>query len=253
MGHVQASFSVLALILLNFSCSVSSKLPLAKRALPTNSNCDPRFQACRKGDWVSEEVADCEYHGPKITCNAIGDHTLSWIVDEDKNNACLPSQGLQFTCGDPNTHTRCVCNDGNVFYRHFRNAPLLNQCKCQYWPAEDIGVQSPAFCTGYYTGGRSKVHHWICCNNCQDREENTCDGKTWQGGSHLDYCGACGESTGKGRVKYYFNCGSCEDQYRCEKECNSPAWMKWPGLCWLWADCFIDCCLRLPHKMCTLS
>lgn len=242
MRQIQASISVVALILL--SC-VSGNHLLTKRALPTNSNCDPRLQACRKGDWVSEELADCEYHGHKITCNAIGDRWLSWIVDRDEDNACLPSQDLEFACGDPNTHTRCVCSDVNVFYSSLRNGgPLYNQCKCQYWPKEDVGANSPAFCTGYYTGGQTKVHHWICCNNCRDREENTCDMKTWQGGSDLDYCGACGESTGSGRVKYYFNCKSCEDQQRCESECN---WMNWPGFCWLWSDCFKKCCLKLPQ------
>ena len=33
--------------------------------------------------------------------------------------------------------------------------PGPNTCKCQYWPSQDIGVNMPAFCTGYYTGGQS--------------------------------------------------------------------------------------------------
>ena len=239
--------SILALVLLSY-CYVSGAPSLAKRVLPTSKKCDPRVQACRKGDWVSEDIAACEYRGNKATCDAANTGTsFSWIVDEDNNNNCRPSsQNLAFTCGDPGTHTRCVCSDTNIFYNLFRNVPLHNQCKCQYWPDEDIGFNFPAFCTGYYTGGESTVHHWICCDNCHDREVNTCDRITWQGGSDLDYCGACGESTGNGRVKYYFNCGSCAEQQRCHKECNSPFGMTWPGFCWKWADCFRDCCLKLP-------
>ena len=66
-------------------------------------------------------------------------------------------------------------------------------CKCQYWPPEDPGVNTPAFCTGYYTGGTSGFHHWACCNNCND-STNTCDGDEWQGGSTKNYCGECGQN-----------------------------------------------------------
>lgn len=224
------------------------KQAIVKRALPTNFNCDPRLQVCRKGDWTPEDVAGCYYRGSKSTCTAVNEgHSLSWIVDEDRHGDCRPLQGLQFLCGAAGTHTRCVCSDVNIFYSFFtKNRPLHNQCKCQYWPNEDIGARLPAFCTGYYIGGKSTVHHWICCNNCNDREANTCDRKTWQGGSDLNYCGECGDSTGNGKEKYFFNCGSCKDQHRCESKCNSPAWMKLPGLCWLWADCFKDCCVKLP-------
>lgn len=235
--------SVFALVLLSYCC-VSATL-LTKRALPTNEKCDPFLQVCRKGDWISEDIAACEYRDSMATCKAT--NTLNWIVDEDINNNCRPSQNLAFTCGDPGTHTRCVCSDTNLFYNIFRNAPLHNQCKCQYWPEEDIGSKFPAFCTGYYIGGKTGLHHWICCDNCHDQEVNTCDGITWQGGSDLDYCDACGKNTGNGRVKYYFNCGSCTEQQRCRKECSSPIWLTRPGLCWKWADCFRDCCLKLPQ------
>ena len=115
-----------------------------------------------------------------------------------------------------------------------------NECKCQYWPEKDPGASKPAFCTGYYTGGRSGVHHWACCNNCNDTNK-TCDGVTWQGGSSEVYCGPCGtNSNGGGRVKYYFNCGSCRQQELCSEYCSG---RNLPGLCWKWLDCFRGCCL----------
>lgn len=143
-------------------------------------------------------------------------------------------------------HKMCVQCDVNVLYNLFKGYPLHNQCKCQYWPVVDIGAIHPAFCTGYYTSGDSKVHHWICCDNCLDQlGANSCDKKTWQGGSTYDYCGECGKNLGHGHEKYYFDCGSCEDQQHCESRCSRPFWMKLPGFCWLWADCFKDCCLKL--------
>ena len=238
-------FGIIALLLMN---GQSVGRFLAKRALPINKNCDPRSQVCRKGDWISQDVAACEYHSHNSMCSINSNH-LNWMVNLDKDDACIPTNGLQFLCGAINTHTRCVCSDENFFYNFLLFKKIVkNQCKCQYWPEEDIGAKSPAFCTGYYAGGDTTVHHWICCNNCNDREANTCDGKTWQGGSSVDYCAACGENTGNGYDKYYFNCGSCEEQYRCETECNkSSPFIKLPGFCWLWTDCFKNCCLHLPQ------
>ena len=34
---------------------------LNTRVLPSNQNCDPDSNRCRKGDWVAEHIADCEY------------------------------------------------------------------------------------------------------------------------------------------------------------------------------------------------
>ena len=217
---------------------------LVKRVLPVHKDCDPNIRplTCRKGDWVRTDIADCAYqrHGLHFTCSPEKPFTLSsfsWIVDVDERNKCEPMNGLRFVCGAAGTDTRCVCSDTNLFYNIG-----WNKCKCQYWPAQDIGADSPAFCTGYYAGGQSGVHHWACCNNCNDSTPNSCQTQTWQGGSSIDYCGTCGRKTGEGQEKYYFNCGSCETQNRCKTMCGG--WRSWPLFCWNWLDCFKDCCLK---------
>ena len=202
-----------------------------KRVLPTNKNCDPQNEVCRKGDWVATRIADCKRTG-FFTCDAQNDVFYSWTVDVAEGGGCQPVGGLRFTCGSAGTNTRCVCSD----YKFY-----LNECRCQYWPEEDPGASQPAFCTGYYTGGTSNVHHWACCDNCDD-PTNTCDRTTWQGGSSESYCSSCGVNTGGGRVKYYFNCGSCSQQGECEDYCSGPI-RNLPGLCWQWLDCFKGCCL----------
>ena len=221
-----------------------SEHPINKRVLPTNENCDPA-EVCRKGDWIDRNIADCKYERSLLhflTCDAQNDHLGSWIVDEAVGDRCKPSSGKRFTCGASGTSTRCVCSDTNIFYN-----PGPNKCKCQYWPPEDIGANSPAFCTGYYIGGTSGLHHWACCNNCDDPNSQSCDGTTWQGGSPNSYCGRCGQNNGGGREKYYFNCGNCDDQNTCLNFCNSKIGgiLTKPGLCWVWLDCFKGCCLRI--------
>lgn len=202
------------------------------RVLPTNENCDPQNQVCRKGDWTSTYIADCERRD-FLTCNVQNDVSYSWTVDLAEDDKCKPVTGLQFICGQAGTNTRCVCSDTKLPF---------NECRCQYWPTEDPGVSFPAFCTGYYVGGVTGIHHWACCNNCgDDLTTNTCDGVTWQGGSSQSYCAACGQNTGGGRVKYYFNCGSCSKQQECEETCNG---LNIPLLCWRWLDCFKGCCLE---------
>ena len=192
----------LVYILLLVAVDAKKEHSLSKRILPSSPYCDPRNQVCRKGDWTPEKVADCRYTGP-ITCDAQNDAAISWTVDVAVGNKCVPKSGLQFRCGAPGTDTRCVCSDTNPLYN-----PEFNSCQCQYWPAEDLGTSNPAHCIGYYLGGRSEYHHWACCNNCND-PSNTCDAVTWQGGSSQSYCSNCGRNTGGGRIKYYFNCGSC--------------------------------------------
>lgn len=210
---------------------------ISKRVPPTTEHCDPRVNACRKGDWISSHIADCSYQGP-ISCNAQHDtSTWSWIVDVEEEDRCTPVQGLQFNCGAAGSNTRCVCSDTNPL------SLTLNACRCQYWPAEDPGIHSPASCVAYYQGGELSVHHWACCNNCNDVTNQHCDGATWHGGSGESYCSYCGENTGGGRVLYYFNCGSCTDQRRCEEHCNGPI-SNLPGLCWMWLECFKSCCLQ---------
>ena len=228
------------LILISVTLSLAlSDHSINKRVLPTNENCDPAAEVCRKGDWIDRSIADCEYERSfrhPISCDAQNDHPGSWTVDEADGDRCKPSSGKRFTCGAQGTNTRCVCSDTNILMLKF------NECRCQYWPPEFIGVHSPAFCTGYYTGGTSGLHHWACCNNCNDAADQSCDGMTWQGGSPNSYCGQCGQNTGGGRVKYSFNCGSCDNQNSCASKCDAKN-LDHAGLCWEWLDCFKSCCL----------
>lgn len=219
--------------------AAQSDHPINKRVLPTNENCVPEAEVCRKGDWIAKHIADCEYDRSLLhpfSCDATNDHWVSWTVDVAVGDRCIPSSDKHFTCGASGTNTRCVCSDTNLAYN-----PGPNECRCQYWPPEDIGAHSPAFCTGYYTGGTSGVHHWACCNNCNDPTSQSCDGKTWQGGSSGRYCGQCGQNNGGGRVEYYFNCGNCDDQNSCSDFCDSKG-LDLAGLCWKWLECFKSCC-----------
>ena len=145
-----------------------------KRILPTNENCDPQNEVCKKGDWVAKDIADCQRTG-FWWCKAQNSVFYSWIVDVARNDGCEPMRYTRrwfkkiykrFVCGSAGTNTRCVCSDYKI---------LPNECRCQYWPEEDPGASQPAFCTGYYTGGTSKVHHWACCNNCNDKEDGDTD------------------------------------------------------------------------------
>ena len=213
-----------------------------KRVLPTNFNCDPNSKICRKGDWVAQHIADCVSDSSSYfyVCDAQNDVSLSWTVDVAVGDYCKPVTGKKFKCGAPGTNTRCVCSDVILF------PSLRNECRCQYWPPEDFGAHSPAFCTGYYTGGTSGIsghglHHWACCNNCKDNTSRICDGITWHGGSSYSYCDTCGQNTGGGRVEYYFNCGSCDHQNRCSNKCS---WYNHAFLCWKWLECFQGCCLE---------
>lgn len=216
-----------------------NKHVLNKRVLPINENCNPDSGKCRKGDWIDKDIADCEYARSWLhpfSCDAQNDVLQSWTVDVAVDDRCKPASGKELTCGASGTNTRCVCSDTNLAYN-----PGINECRCQYWPPQDVGENSPSFCTGYYAGGISKVHHWACCNNCNDPTDRTCDGNTWQGGSSIRYCDSCGRNTGGGRLKYYFNCGSCDNQQACADKCDS---YDIPAFCWKWLDCFKGCCLE---------
>lgn len=253
-----ASFTIAALAIAALAFAKSEvEHSLNKRVLPTNEQCDPAISGnCRKGDWVAENIADCEYDRSllhPISCDAQNDRLGSWIVDVAKEDRCIPSSGGRFRCGASGTNTRCVCSDSNI-HRTFSTGEYFNRCRCQYWPPLDIGFNHPAFCTGYYTGGKKifRVHHWACCNNCNDQEPNTCDRITWQGGSTGSYCGQCGANTGGGREKYFFNCGNCDSQRTCADMCDDQHWyITKPGYCWKWLDCFKGCCIEMntqPHR-----
>ena len=215
-----------------------------KRLLPDNEHCDPRRGECKKGDWVDDDIADCDYDWSLTswTCDVRGASIFSWEVEPDEDDRCKPVGGKPIRCGDPGTNTRCVCSGYKIQF---------NTCVCQYWTEETPGENEPVFCTGYYRGGTSGVHHWACCNNCNDITSISCDGVTYQGGSSNNYCGTCGTNIAenKGRKKYYFNCGSCAFQSACQTECNDKAFglTTLPGLCWKWLDCFYGCCQYISH------
>ena len=194
---------------------------------------------------MDKAIADCRYETTLGTCAASGKTggIISWVVAPDKDNKCRPIvNGKKFTCGAKGTSTRCVCNDYKI---------QMNNCRCQYWTEETPGSHDPAFCTAYYLAGDSKVHHFACCNNCNDKnttasgspDRDGCDAHTYEGGSTSEYCNSCGVLTGGGLVKYYFNCGSCQMQTHCEAMCNHITGLKLPGFCWKWVNCFKGCCV----------
>ena len=214
-----------------------------KRVLPWNENCNPNQGTCVKGDFVKASVADCKFQrsfSHPFSCTARDDSPIHWVVEPEKNGNCLPVSGKTIRCGASGTKTRCVCS-----------SPKLpsNQCRCQYWPQDTPGADQNAFCRAYYIGaGDSGVHHYACCNNCND-PSNTCDGVTYHGGSSTSYCDTCGRPTGGGRVKYYFNCRDCQTQSACKNKCdNSFPGSTLSGLCWKWVDCFTGCCRMMANQ-----
>ena len=213
-----------------------------KRLVPCDQSCNPTTGTCRKGDFVDKDIADCEYNCFQGTCTASGQTggVISWVVEPDANNRCVPILGKPMRCGDPGTNTRCVCSHHKIEF---------NQCRCQYWTAATPGENKPAFCTAYYLGGTSGVHHYACCNNCNDPTPNTCDSLTYQGGSTIDYCDPCGKrnAVGGGLEKYFFNCDCCKTQTACSLKCDT-TFRDLPGFCWRWIDCFKGCCLDAVAK-----
>ena len=222
-----------------------------KRELPLSFNCDPRITgSCYKGDLISESVADCERDARFYnfyTCTPINNHFLSTVVDVPDVSAhgvdCVPKH-RPIVCGSPGTDTRCVCDQPYDF-----KMIQFNYCRCQYWPAIDIRMNCPSYCTQWDHGGTSGIHFYSCCNNCNDNDPS-CDRQTYQGGgSTEDYCGQCGNNSplGGGRITYRYNCVSCTQQNECKRKCND-LWFglteTLPGLCPKWLGCFRGCCLQ---------
>lgn len=206
--------------------------------IPTHENCNPLDGPgkCEIGDFVDKSIADCYYDKLLGTCSASGmsGSMISWVVAPDKHDRCKPNKEKKFQCGAPGTNTRCVCSDHKI---------EINNCRCQYWTNDYPEEHEPAFCTAYYLGGDSKVHHYACCNNCNDpTSHQSCNKHTYEGGSSSNYCKSCGNATGGGLVKFVFNCGTCDTQSKCESKCNNIFGLKLPGFCWKWVDCFRGCC-----------
>ena len=245
---------MVGIICMSLSLEGSSTMrhQIHKRMLPENQNCDPSKGTCSKGDFVDKTLADCRYEAKfeLETCTVRGKTggIISWVVAPDRDNRCKPIEnGKRFSCGARGTNTRCVCSDHKIEF---------NDCRCQYWTEATPGIHDPAFCTAYYLAGESHVHHYACCNNCNDSSSSTtslnwesCDNHTYEGGSSSHYCNSCGVSTGGGLVKYDFNCGNCRLQTHCEAECNEIIGLTLPGLCWKWVNCFRGCCVAKQKVM----
>ena len=222
-----------------------------KRELPLSYSCDPRqYGSCAKADLVSTSVADCARSRWLQTCKPINDYALSNVVDipDSSGSSCNPVSGLPIRCGSK-YDTRCVCDKAFDYKRPTET--LFNQCRCQYWPAVDSRATESSFCTQYDHGGESGVHFFTCCNNCNDPQDTSCSGLTYQGGgsSGISYCNQCGNrSTSgelEGRPTYRFNCASCSQQLRCEKICNQNFFStNIPGICPYWSGCFRGCCTK---------
>ena len=241
-GNKLYFYCLLLALACGFILPPSLAIDLQNRVLPLNENCDPRTGTCLKGDWVSESIADCSFDGSWFsTCTAKDDSAFHWVVEPEANGNCLPVSGKPIHCGGSGTNTRCVCSSPKLPF---------NECRCQYWPAATQGASQNAFCTAYYIhAGTSGAHHYACCNNCND-PDSSCDGLTWQGGSTTSYCSTCGNPTGGGVDKYYFNCGDCQTQSTCRNRCNEDGLigLDWPTLCWKWVDCFAGCCRHMASQ-----
>lgn len=236
MGELRFRLVVLVAIV-----QMCASLDREKRILPENEACNPFPESltCEKGDWIDKDIADCSYYYYfPWTCSA-GGSIFSWVVEPDKYGLCQPKPATVLRCGESGSNTRCVCSDYKVY---------PDECRCQYWTEETSGENEPAFCTGYYLGGTSTVHHYACCNNCNDYDaDQTCTRHTYQGGSGRSYCDPCGKSTGNGQPEYYFNCVGCDTQDMCSEKCDETYVLGLvsynnPGLCWKWLDCFKGCC-----------
>ena len=222
--------------------------------LPLNKSCNLLEQGCFKGDLIDVKIADCKRDGPNVnlqTCDPINDLLFSSVVDlpdvKKHGVSCNADTECPIICGAPESDTRCVC-DKPVDWNRPKET-ILHRCRCQYWPTVDTRESQPSFCTQFDHGGKTKVHFYICCNNCQDKD-TSCNGYTYQGGGSRDaYCDVCGKNTqlGGGRATYAFNCVSCSQQNACEEKCDRE-WMgipnQLPGLCPKWAACFRGCCVN---------
>ena len=240
------------IVLLCISCIIVSASAKEKRELPLSFNCNPSINdSCVKGDLIDTSIADCKKdRWYRFNCNPVNNsrYPFSSIVDVPDTSGwnvadCVPDYDKPMVCGATND-TRCVCDSPFDI-----NRIQFDTCRCQYWPTIDERSNEPSYCTQYDHGGTSGIHFFICCNNCDDDDNFTCNATTYQGGGSTDdYCGPCGLSSkeGGGRITYRFNCVSCEQQRKCEEYCDK----RWfgltavvPGLCPQWAGCFRKCCI----------
>ena len=204
---------------------------LIKRVLPVKENCDPREtsgdKVCVKGDWINATVADCERIGTLSTCTPMdyvsGYSIVEPAVSVNGNPGCISSSNKVLNC-DERMDTRCVCSSR-------RYNP--NKCKCQYWPSTDPSNKP---CIGYYLGQDTGTSEWACC-----AQSSCCMSHTWQRTTDSEIkCNTNGMNIKlSARVKYYFNCGTCQHKWDCEMSCNKKGFKDGN-----WLDCFKDCCLK---------
>ena len=199
-----------------------------------NTSCNLLEHGCSKGDLIDTKIANCKRNGPKAniyTCEPLDDPSLGSVAnlklpDMNKHGVtCKSDTERPIICGAPGTNTRCVCNNAVNLKRP--KETTLNQCRCQYWPEEDVCEKQSNFCTQFDRGSKSMLHFYICCNNCQESDTG-CNGHTYQGRGATDaYCDMCGHSSKSrgGRAIYTYNCVNCSQQKSCEEKCHH----KWNG------------------------
>ncbi|XP_064388487.1 uncharacterized protein LOC135336562 [Halichondria panicea] len=239
-------YLIAALVFMLFAAEASTATgKREKRELPLSYNCNPYHPgSCQKGDLISTSVADCEKDSFIVTCDPINNRFFSSVVDiPDVSRYGVNCVSKKGNCGSAGSDTRCVCYKAVDV-----DGPFSNQCRCQYWPAVDIRMNQPSYCTQYDHGGQSSLHFFTCCDNSNDMNDQTCVGTTYQGGGSTDsYCGQNGLSnpSGGGRITYRFNCGNCDNQDACKSRCDKN-WLSKniPGLCPKYSACFRGCCAQ---------
>lgn len=101
-------------------------------------------------------------------------------------------------------------------------------------------------CRSHNCGGNSRLHYYICCNNC-DEDSSVCQGKTYQTASTENYCVECGVDNGNAAdiLTEEFNCCGCRGQSEMDRKCLSAWWViNIPGFCWTYSACFKTNCKK---------
>ncbi|XP_066296291.1 uncharacterized protein [Branchiostoma lanceolatum] len=123
------------------------------------------------------------------------------------------------------------------------------QCLAQGEEAAAAAPKQPpeGQCCYFKWGGKSGLHYYICCNNCDENNgQPVCDGTTYDGASDGDYCGHCGVDKGNAKKKIStFDCGGCDGQTKVKKACDKKHKNLIPGFCWKYSDCFEKGCKNL--------
>ncbi|CAH1796399.1 unnamed protein product, partial [Owenia fusiformis] len=112
-------------------------------------------------------------------------------------------------------------------------------------------------CMNCRWGGKTGLHFYTCCNNC-DEPESKCkkDQIVYDGASRGKYCGPCGEDTAAGNATICnkeasktYKCGGCDGQLKVKSKCDDIWLFQIPGLCWAWQICFNKLCKEVDGKI----